>query len=109
VVRAKFVDRAARHTHFFLDGSRYGVELMRYSECAYAGCAPLGEVPSSLEAFAPAEFLRSRGSVRDLWRAVLTPLEETARAADAWRAAMRSARDPARLDAALEAQIGGIA
>ncbi len=102
VIGPKFVEHAARYTHFLLDPSRYGVELMKYTECAYAGCVPIGQVPPSLEAIVGRAFVRSDGRTLDLLRAVRRPLDERRALAAAYREALRAARDPARLDAALD-------
>ena len=102
VIGAKFVERAATCTHFLLDPSRHGVELMKYAECAYAGSVPFGEVPGSLEDVVGAAFVRSAGRTLEVLRAVRRPIDELRAVASAYRDALRRARDPARLDAALD-------
>lgn len=108
VIGTRFIERAAQCTHFFLDPSRYGVELMKYNECAYAGAVPLGEIAPSLEVVAGSCFVRSDGKTLDLLRRVRRPLDELAAIATGFREALRTARDPARLDAALDVQLRAI-
>jgi len=105
VVREKYVDLAARHTHFFLDPSRYGVELMKYVECAYAGCVPLGELPTSLEPIAGGAFVRWNGSTLSLLRELRGSSEGMRAAAQRYRETMRAARDPRVLDAEVDRQL----
>jgi hypothetical protein len=105
VVGARYVERAARFTHFLLDPSRYGVELMKYTECAYAGSVPIGRLPSSLTGEVEDAFVATAGSTRDLRRAIRAPREELEALASRYRRALRAARDPRRLDAVLDEQI----
>ncbi|SRR5579883_190493 len=100
-----FVAHAAQFTHFFLCGSRYRVEFMKFVECAYAGCVPIGEPPKSLERAVGDCFIRYSGGTRDLLKALMAERREMEGRAAAYRAKLRSLRDPALLVAALEAQI----
>lgn len=108
IIRGSFVEYAARYTHFFLDPSRYGVELMKYTECAYAGSVPIGAMPRSLVPLVATCFVESEGRARELWRAVRTPMDRMEAVASAYRLAMRVARDPARLDAGVDEQISHV-
>lgn len=105
VVGDRYVARAAHSTHFFLDPSRYGVELMKYLECAYAGSVPIGALPKSLARVAGESFVSSGCATAELRRALAMPLDEMETAAATYRAAMRAARDAPRLNAALDGQI----
>ncbi len=106
VVRDRYVQRAARSTHFFLDPSRYGVELMKYLECAYAGSVPFGAPALSLRSLSGADFAESQCRTRDMRMAIGMPLDEMDAIASTYRAAMGAARDPRRLDAHLDDQVG---
>jgi hypothetical protein len=108
IIGARYVERAAASTHFFLDPSRYGVELMKFLECAYAGSVPIGIPASTLPSMASENFMVSQCRTADLRRAVAMPLDEMAAIAGAYRQAMRAARDAGMLDAALDRQIDGI-
>ena len=90
VVRERYVERAAASTHFFLDPSRYRVELMKYLECAYAGCVPIGDLPSTLEGIVESHFLSSLGRWADLRDAAQMPEEQIRSLASGYRAAMRA-------------------
>jgi len=105
VMRERFVARAAASTHFFLDPSRYRVELMKYLECAYAGSVPIGAMPAGLAPAVGGNFLTSDCRLADLRRATSMPVDEATSMAGGYRAAMRAARDAQVLDAALDGQI----
>jgi hypothetical protein len=105
IIRESYVEYAARYTHFFLDPSRYGVELMKYTECAYAGCVPIGAMSFSLAPVVATCFVACQGRARELWRAVRMPVDEIIAMARAYRLSMRVARDPVRLNADVDEQI----
>jgi hypothetical protein len=56
-VRDEFVRYLARYKYCFLDPSRADLEVLKYTECAYAGCVPLGTPASSLPSEARELFL----------------------------------------------------
>ncbi|HWE06087.1 MAG TPA: hypothetical protein VG274_05215, partial [Rhizomicrobium sp.] len=66
-----FVAHAAQFSHFFLCGSRYRVELMKFVECAYAGSVPIGEPPKSLEQAVGDCFIRYSGRTGELLQALM--------------------------------------
>jgi hypothetical protein len=105
ITHDRYVARAATSTHFFLDPSRYRVELMKFLECAYAGCVPIGALPSTLEEIVESHFLSSQGRWADLRDATRMPEEQIRGLASGYRAAMRRERDAALLDAALDSQV----
>ena len=105
IVGERYVKRAAGSTHFFLDPSRYRVELMKYLECAYAGSVPIGALASTLPRAAAESFVISECRAADLRRTVTMPLDEMEALAGCYRNAMRVARDPKTLDAMLDGQI----
>ncbi|PWB77044.1 MAG: hypothetical protein C3F08_10465 [Candidatus Methylomirabilota bacterium] len=105
VIRDKYVEYAAHYTHFLLDPSRYGVELMKYTECAYAGSVPVGMIPRSLSSTVAHCFLGSNCRTLELLRTVRMPIDEMEAIANAYRGALRVARDPARLNTELDDQI----
>lgn len=49
IVGDAFVEYLAQHLFVFVDPSKFGYELQRYSECAYAGCVPVGFPPDTFE------------------------------------------------------------
>jgi hypothetical protein len=108
IVGKRYVERAAASTHFFLDPSRYCVELMKFLECAYAGCVPIGVPASTLPGPAAESFMICECRTADLRRAVTMPLDEMEAMAGAYRRAMRASRDAGALDAALDRQIDAI-
>ena len=104
----RYVEYAAQFSHFFLCPSRYRVELMKYVECAYAGCVPIGEPPSSLDEATRHCFVPNAGSFMSLVRETLSDKREMVRRAGAYRDVMRTLRDPGRLERELENQIAAM-
>jgi hypothetical protein len=108
ITHACFVSLASQFTHFFLCGALHNVELMKYVECAYAGCVPVGVPATSLKATTGPYFrpytARGFDLVRDVFQA-MPVLEERAAG---YRAVMRELRSPARIIRDLTAEIRGI-
>lgn len=44
-----YIQHLAQYRFMYLDGSRCNLELMKYSECAYAGCVPVGFSPGTFD------------------------------------------------------------
>ncbi len=108
LVHERYIDHAAGFTHFFLCPSRYRVELMKYVECGYAGCVPIGEPPHSLAQHVRHCFLPYSGRTMELFRAISAASQEMREMAAEYRRIMRALRDPSALNAALEDQIRAI-
>ncbi len=105
----RFIAHAAGFTHLFLCPTRYRVELMKYVECAYAGCVPIGQLPRSLEAELADTLISWSGTTRELVGELWADRSVMADRAARYRAVMRRLRDPAELlrsfESALRAQI----
>jgi len=97
ITHDRFVALAARFTHFFLCGSRFNVELMKYVECAYAGSVPVGLPANSLSIAAKSCFRPCTARAFDLISDVCQPIDKLTERAGAYRAAMRELRSPARI------------
>jgi len=97
ITHARFIGLAAEFTHFFLCGSRHNVELMKYAECAYAGCVPVGVPATSLNATAGRYFRPYTARGLDLIREVCQAAPVLEERAAGYRAAMRELRSPARI------------
>jgi hypothetical protein len=108
IVRERYVARAAASTHFFLDPSRYRIELMKYLECAYSGSVPIGLPAAALPQAARENFIESECRTADLRRAVGMPIDEMEVITGAYRNAMRVSRNARTLNAALDGQIDAI-
>lgn len=105
LVRERFIAFAAGFTHFFLCGSRYDVELMKYVECAYARAVPWGTPAGSIKAATGRYFRCWSQTTAELLTDLRAPLSELQERADGYRAAMRQLRDPIRLVAEFEEQV----
>lgn len=97
ITHARFVGLAAQFTHFFLCGTRYNVELMKYVECAYAGCVPVGVPPNSLKSECGQFFRPYTGRGRDLIHDVREAMPFLQERAAGYRAAIRELRSPAKI------------
>lgn len=97
ITHDRFVALAARFTHFFLCGTRFNVELMKYVECAYAGSVPVGVPANSLSIAAKNCFRPYTARTFDLVGDLRQPIGKLAERAAAYRAAMRELRSPARI------------
>jgi len=94
IVGRAFVEELARFRHMFLCPTRAGVELLKYIECAYAGCVPVGIPPASFdrsltELFVITDPERMDASVAE---AVDLSVGEAEARAAAYRRAIRAAR-----------------
>lgn len=99
----RYLDFLARHRFMYLEPSRDRLEFLKYSECAYAGCVPVGRVPSEFppelsELVLPLEAGNLRQDLRRL--ATLEPAA-CSDAARLYRERLKRARDPQRLNAHL--------
>jgi hypothetical protein len=102
-IGAAFIEYLSEYQMMFLCGTRADVELMKYLECAYAGCAPFGTASSS---FAPdladlvlkvsPDYLKG-----DLAKVLETEVGELQRRASRYREIMRETRSRATVRAAL--------
>jgi hypothetical protein len=101
----RYVEYASQFTHFFLCPSRYRVELMKYVECAYAGCVPIGEPPLSLDEATRHCFIPNAANPVALMREALSDKGEMAARAGVYRDVMRKLRDPGRLERELKNRI----
>jgi hypothetical protein len=109
LVFERFVRRAAQYSHFFLCPTRYRSELMKFVECAYAGCVPIGEAPNSLKDHVGRCFISYSGHPMQLFKSVMSTRGEMQARAAEYRSIVRTLRDPARLVASFKEQILDVA
>lgn len=94
-VGKSYIERLSEYRFMYLDGSRCNLELMKYSECAYAGCVPVGRAP---ETFHP-ELRKlvlpidNRRMTRSLLNIFSMPENELAEIARAYRAEFERTRN----------------
>jgi hypothetical protein len=105
IVGDRYVNHASGFSHFFLCPTVYEVELSRYVECAYAGCVPIGQAPTSLHPSIDQYLVPSTGQARELVRTLTKDGAELRERAAGYRSLMRTLRDPAKLASDLEDQI----
>jgi hypothetical protein len=102
-----FIAWMARHQMCFLCPGRCGFEFLKYRECAYAGCAPVGAVPKTMSAdtarqIVPldwADYARKRDALLKL------PVEDLYARAKAYREGFARDRDPIELREKLCAEV----
>jgi len=102
VVGNLYLQHAASCLAMWVDGGSDKVELLKFSECAYAGCAPVGVPASSLppEASRCVLPLPHGFEFSALLKLLRSPADLTTRAV-AYRQAMRSARSQERCNSIL--------
>jgi hypothetical protein len=96
IMDAAYIQWLARYRFAFVDSSIYRVELLKYREAAYAGCALIGDLPWSLHECPSDAFYHFRSLV-DLikCRAVLGDSQLSQEVANSYRTFMRSTRNRA--------------
>lgn len=103
-IHEKFLDAMAKYKYAFVCSRREGIELQKYRDCAYAGCAPFGDLPAALRDCPQDAFIPFDGTMRSTLRAVYRGPDPQQVAAN-FRKYMRVRRDPAVLVARLEQQL----
>jgi hypothetical protein len=93
IMGSAYVKWLSKYTAAFTDSSIYRIELLKYREIAYAGCAPIGDLPWSLFDCPSTAFFQFR-TVVDLirFRSVLSDPQATEVAAQHYREYMRTTR-----------------
>lgn len=102
-----FIAWMAGYQTCFLCPGRCGFEFLKYRECAYAGCAPLGAAPKTMSPdlarhIVPLDWTDYAGK-RDAF--LRMPPEELYQRAKAYREGFARDRDPARLRKKLCAEV----
>jgi hypothetical protein len=87
-----FVKYLASYQYMFLCASRADLEFLKFGECAYAGCVPIGAPAGSLPAAAKAQFLDPAAFIRSFEAAAPSRNSEHFARACAYRESIRSAR-----------------
>jgi len=99
----RYIEFLAAHRFMYLEPSRDRLEFLKYSECAYAGCAPVGRAPASFpaelgELVLPLESGNFRADFRRLAR--MSPAASS-EVAQRYREALKRVRAPAVLNVSL--------
>ncbi len=102
VIGENFVKHLSQYKYMLLCPSRAGVEFLKYNECAYAGCMPVGEPPLSYpseirELFLP---LNVADLTRDTLRIIKNGYDTTI--ITRLRQFLRETRNPDKLNNVLE-------
>lgn len=101
----RFLEFLATHRFMYLEPSRDSLEFLKYSECAYAGCVPIGRAPDAFpaklrELILPLESANLR---QDLRRLSAIPQSACVDAARTYREQLKRHRDPHVMNLALVA------
>jgi hypothetical protein len=101
----RFIEYLANYRFMFMSGSRCELEFLKYRECAYAGCVPVGAAPATFDAelrecilpLDPADPRRTLRKYRNL------PAAELDQRAARFAELQRTTRSPAVLNDSLDA------
>jgi hypothetical protein len=94
IIGTSYVKWLSQFVAAFVDSTIYRIELLKYREIAYAGCAPIGDLPWSLYDCNEASFINIK-SIFDLLyvRPIISNPIRSQETAFAFRKFMRSCRD----------------
>jgi hypothetical protein len=104
IIGIKYWALLSQYVFMFLDPSRYGLELMKNVECAYARCVPIGTVPESFtakmrEPFLEVDYGHFYKSINKFFSMPDTELRDRS---NRYYDAMASERDPIKLNKTLD-------
>lgn len=109
VIGEKYINFLSRYVWMFLCPSRAKLEFLKYTECAYAGCAPIGQMPNGLPENAKRAFTELRMNLGWSLKLLFDSHNEGAQEkASLYRNAMRESRDPRILNSEFNHWIGSI-
>jgi hypothetical protein len=92
-IGSSYIRWLARHVSAFVDSLIYRVELLKYSEIAYAGCAPVGDLSWSLHECPDSAFIEPKGITDFLqYQLLLSHTQATVEQANLYRIFMRQHR-----------------
>ena len=97
-----FVRFISGYKYFFVDPSRADLEFLKYTECAYAGCLPVGTPAASLPAAAQQLVLETSRFLRSMRQPAASRNSGHFEAALAYRAIMSKSRNSGEIRARLE-------
>ncbi len=81
IIGNKYIEYLSKYTFMFISPSRCGLEFLKYSECAYARCVPVGKAPLSFspklkESFLEIDFDNLYQSIRYIFSIPVSELED---------------------------------
>ncbi len=97
-----FVKFISGYKYFFVDPSRANLEFLKYTECAYAGCLPVGVPAASLPAAAQQLVLETSRFLKSMRQPAASRNRGHFEAALAYRAIMSKSRNSGEIRARLE-------
>jgi len=98
-----FVKFISGYKYFFVDPSRANLEFLKYTECAYAGCVPVGVPAASLPAAAQRLILATSQFLKSMREPAASRNRRHFEAAREYRAIMSKSRNSEDMRARLEA------
>jgi hypothetical protein len=97
-----FVKFISGYKYFFVDPSRANLEFLKYTECAYAGCVPVGAPATSLPLAAQRLVMDTAGFLHSRQEAAVSRNQRDFDRAQEYRAIVSQARKSEELRARLE-------
>lgn len=100
VIGSKYIDFLASHWFMYLEPSRDQLEFLKYSECAYAGCVPIGRSPASFDPELASLILKMESATlkEDMTRSMVLSPHRLREHAQKYRDLLRARRDPDQLN-----------
>src|SRR5271157_5103329 len=98
-----FVKFISGYKYFFVDPSRANLEFLKYTECAYAGCLPVGAPAASLPAAAQRLILATSQFLKSMREPAASRNRRHFESAREYRAIMSKSRNSAEMRARLQA------
>lgn len=104
IIGEKYINYLSQFMFMFISPTRCSIELLKYSECAYAKCVPVGKTPTSFspamkEPFLEIDFQSINKSVE---RILSIPLDELSECSNKYYQALQSERNPQLLNDKLD-------
>jgi len=97
-----FIKFISGYKYFFVDPSRANLEFLKYTECAYAGCVPVGAPAGSLPAAAQQQIMETARFLKSMRQPAASRNRGHFEAALAYRAVISESLNSAEIRARLE-------
>lgn len=112
IVGEAYIEYLSRYQYMFLEPSNFNIEFLKYNECAYAGCIPVGAMPTAYQdiagissCFISLDFSSTKQLFKSIWKLYVSPPAEVGQYAIRFRELLSQHRDPALLTRRLQERL----